>query len=143
VNTMADDKTPSTREKVVAHYVDGRVTKGLAEDFSPAHATFTLIPLDAADNREPVLVRVQDLKAVFFVKDFAGDPDYSEWKHFEVPRLGLHVAVKFTDGEVMVGAQLPITADYGFLLFPADRGSNNKRVFVVTAAVTVVERVPD
>jgi hypothetical protein len=71
---------------------------------------------------------VQDLKAVFFVKDFAGDPDYSEWKHFEVPRLGLPVAVKFTDGGVMVGAQLPLTTDYGFLLFPADRGSNNERV---------------
>ena len=80
---------------------------------------------------------------MFFVKDFAGDPDYSEWKHFEVPRLGLQVAVKFTDGEVMVGAQLPLTTDYGFLLFPADRGSNNEKVFVVSAAVTVVEQVPE
>jgi hypothetical protein len=60
-----------------------------------------------------------------------------------VPRLCLPVAVKFTDGEVMVGAQLPLTTDYGFLLFPADRGSNNERVFVVSAAVTVLEHVPD
>jgi hypothetical protein len=62
------------------------------------------------------------------VKHFAGDPDYSEWNRFEVPKLGLPVAVKFTDGGVMVGAQLPLTTDYGFLLFPADRGSNNERV---------------
>jgi hypothetical protein len=143
VNTMADANTASRPESVVAHHVDGRVTKGQTDDFSPARPTFTLIPLDGADNREPVIVRVQDLKAVFFVKDFAGDPDYSEWKHFEVPRLCLPVAVKFTDGEVMVGAQLSLTTDYGFLLFPADRGSNNERVFVVSAAVTIVEHVPD
>ena len=60
-----------------------------------------------------------------------------------MPKLGLRVAVKFTDCEVMVGAQLPLTNDYGFLLFPADRGSNNEKVFVVSAAVTVVEPVPD
>jgi hypothetical protein len=42
-----------------------------------------------------------------------------------------------------VGAQLPLTTDNGFLLFPADRGSNNERVFVVSAAVTIVEHVPD
>jgi hypothetical protein len=140
---MADGNTPSRPENVVAHYVDGRVTKGRTEDFSPAHPTFTLMPLDGADDRQPVTVHVQDLKAVFFVKDFGGDPDYSEWKHFEVPRLGLHVAVKFTDGEVMVGGQLPLTTDHGFLLFPADRSSNNEKVFVVSAAVIVVERVPD
>jgi hypothetical protein len=29
------------------------------------------------------------------------------------------------------------------LLFPADRSSNNEKVFVVSAAVTVVEQVPD
>jgi hypothetical protein len=107
VNAMADANTASRPESVVAHHVDGRVTKGQTDDFSPARPTFTLIPLDGADNREPVIVRVQDLKAVFFVKDFAGDPDYSEWKHFEVPRLCLPVAVKFTDGEVMVGVTSP------------------------------------
>ena len=110
---MADANTVSRPESVVAHHVDGRETKGQTDDFSPARPTFTLIPLDGADNREPVIVRVQDLKAVFFVKDFAGDPDDSEWKHFEVPRLCLPVAVKFTDGEVMVGAQLrsPLITD--------------------------------
>ena len=140
---MTDTNTRSEPENVVAHYADGRVVKGQTEDFSAARPTFTLIPLDGADNREPLEIRLQDLKAVFFVKDFVGDPDYSEWKHFEVPRLGLQVAVKFTDGEVMVGGQLPLTTDYGFLLFPADRSSNNDKVFVVSAAVTVIEQVPE
>lgn len=140
---MRDTNTVSGLENVVAHYADGRVAKGQTENFSAARPTFTLMPLDGAKNGEPVVVRLEDLKAVFFVKDFAGDPDYSEWKHFDVPRLGLRVAVKFTDGEVMVGAKLPFTTDHGFLLFPADRGSNNEKVFVVSAAVTVVEQVPE
>jgi hypothetical protein len=62
VNTMADTNTVSRPENVVVHHIDGRVTKGQTEDFSPARPTFTLIPLDGADNREPVIVRVQDLK---------------------------------------------------------------------------------
>jgi len=140
---MTEANTVSTLENVVAHYADGRVAKGQTADFGAARPTFTLLPLSGAEHAKPVVIRLQDLKAVFFVKDFAGDADYSEWKHFEVPRLGLQVAVKFTDGEVMVGAQLPLTTDYGFLLFPADRGSNNNKVFVVSAAVTVVERVPE
>jgi hypothetical protein len=140
---MTETNALSTLENVVAHYRDGRVTKGQTEDFSAARPTFTLIPLDGADTGGPVVVDLQSLKAVFFVKDFAGDPDYAEWKHFDVPRLGVQVAVKFADGEVMVGAQLPLTTDYGFMLFPADRGSNNEKVFVVSAAVTVVEQVPE
>src|SRR4051812_33926457 len=114
---MTDQITQTTVENVVAHYADGRVVKGQTTDFSVARPTFTLRAIDGADTGEPVVVQVPDLKAVFFVKDFAGDPDYSEWKHFEVPRLGLQVAVRFIDGEVMVGAQLPLTTDYGFLLF--------------------------
>ena len=129
------------QEKVVVHFRDGRLLKGYTSDLSPNKTSFRLTPVDWGGESQSI--EVESLKAVFFVKDFAGDADYSEWKHFEVPRLGLQVAVKFTDGEVMVGAQLPFTTDYGFLLFPADRGSNNNKVFVVSAAVTVVERVPE
>ena len=142
-HTMTDANNASAIENVVAHYADGRVVKGHTADFSGTRPTFTLTPITGAERSEPVVVRLQDLKAVFFVRDFAGDPDYSEWKHFEVPRLGLKVALKFTDGEVMVGAKLPLTTDYGFLLFPADRGSNNEKVFVVNAAVIVVEQLPE
>jgi hypothetical protein len=62
VNTMADTNIASRPENVVAHHVDGRATKGQTDDFSPARPTFTPTPLDGADNREPVIVRVQDLK---------------------------------------------------------------------------------
>jgi hypothetical protein len=130
-------------EKVVARYADGRVLKGHTSDFSTERPTFTLTPLDGAGTESPIEVRLQDLKAVFFVKDFEGDADYTEWKQFVEPRLGLKVALKFADGEVMVGAKLPLAIANGFFLFPADHASNNEKVFVVSAAVTVVEQVPE
>ena len=127
-------------DNVVARYADGRVLKGRTADFSSERPTFTLVPLGEA---QPVDVRLDDLKAVFFVRDFDGDADYTEWKQFVEPRLGLKVALKFTDGEVMVGARLPLDTTNGFFLFPADHGSNNEKVFVVSAAVTIVEQVPE
>jgi uncharacterized protein DUF6982 len=52
--------------------------------------------------------------------------------------------VKFTDGEVMIGAELPFTTECGLFLFPADRASNNEKVFIVNGpTVTLVEQVPD
>ena len=130
-------------DNVVARYVDGRVLKGRTADFSSERPTFTLVPLGDADTAEPIDVRLDDLKAVFFVKDFDGDSEYTEWKQFVEPRLGVKVALKFTDGEVMVGARLPLDTTNGFFLFPADHGSNNDKVFVIRAAVTIVERVPE
>ena len=130
-------------ENVVARYVDGRVLKGRTGDFSSERPTFTLAPVGDGQAADAVEVRLSDLKAVFFVKDFDGDADYTEWKQFVEPRLGLKVALKFTDGEVMVGARLPLTTTHGFFLFPADHGSNNEKVFVVNTAVTIVEPVPE
>ena len=140
---VGDAETQSTSEKIVVHYADGRVAKGHTGDFNPARPTFTLAPVGDGVSSESVTVRLADLKAVFFVKDFAGDPEYTEWKRFVEPRLGQQVALKFQDGEVMVGAMLPLSTTEGFLLFPADRGSNNEKVFVVRGAITIVEQLPE
>jgi hypothetical protein len=139
---MIDAHGVSPPEKVVAHYADGRVLKGHTSNFSPQRPVFTLTPV-VDGPVEPTEIRLQDLKAAFFVKDFDGDSEHSEWKQFVADRLGLKVALRFKDGEVMVGAKLPLTADYGFFLFPADRGSNNEKIFVVNTAVTVVEELPE
>ena len=116
-----------------------------APDFATADrarlsAALAVFDTEDAEKRATGLA---DLKAVFFVKDFAGDPEYTEWKRFVEPRLGQQVALKFQDGEVMVGARLPLSTSEGFLLFPADRGSNNEKVFVVNGAITVVEQLPE
>jgi hypothetical protein len=71
-----------------------------------------------------------DLKAVFFVKKFDGNPDYKERKEFtekDSPQ-GRKVEVAFADGEIMQGSVLGYNPkEIGFFLFPVDPLSNNLR----------------
>jgi len=53
----------------------------------------------------PIRVSVVELKALFFVRDHAGDAGYNERKHFlkdEHP-TARRVEITFRDGEVLVG----------------------------------------
>jgi hypothetical protein len=124
--------------KVIARYLDGRVIKGYCYDFSPDAPRFRLYPLGGQAKRGAIEAGVLDLKAVFFVRDFVGNPAYAERKAFaggERPP-GRKVTVIFTDGEVLTGYTLGYDRQRpGFFLFPADPRSNNLRVFVVSAAV--------
>jgi small nuclear ribonucleoprotein (snRNP)-like protein len=127
--------------KVVARFVDGRVLKGHTMNFDPSRPTFQLGLLDDSPGAEPTLVQVAGLKAVFFVKDFAGVPEYSEKKEFNTVSTGRRLRVRFHDGEELVGTSVTYDAKrQGFFLFPADRFSNNEKVFVVAAAVADITR---
>lgn len=131
----------SERIKVVAHYADGRVIKGYTQDFYPNKPHFHLFPAVAEPSGKAIEVQVQDLKAVFFVRDFAGNPSYNERKEFaegERP-IGRKVEVTFRDGEVLVGTTVGYDPKRsGFFFIPADPKSNNLKVFAVAAAVTNV-----
>ncbi|MEK6530820.1 MAG: hypothetical protein AABZ48_07975, partial [candidate division NC10 bacterium] len=72
------------RGKMVVRYVDGRIIKGYSHDFHPNKPHFHLVPSVAgfSFSDEAMKVWVQDLKAVFLVRDFAGDPSYNERKKF-------------------------------------------------------------
>ncbi len=126
--------------KVVARYFDGRIVKGLSQDFFPNKDRFHIYPSDKPSG-EAVEVAVNELKAVFFVRDFSGDSRYNERKEYlpaDKPS-GRKIEVTFADGEVLVGTTLgydPKRA--GFFLFPADPKSNNVRIFAVTTAVKKV-----
>ena len=126
-----------TPSKVVVRYNDGNVLKGFTSDFLPAKADFHFTTDNAPPGSKPGLIRISDLKALFFVKDFSGNPQYRDRKEFDPSRpvAGRKIKVLFTDGEVMIGA----TQGYqpgrpGFFLVPADPQSNIERCFVVTAA---------
>jgi hypothetical protein len=123
--------------KVIARYVDGKVIKGLSQDFFPNKDRFHLHLADKPSG-EAMEVLVKELKAVFFVRDFSGDSQYDERKNYmegEKP-TGRKIEVTFKDGEVMVGSTLGYEPNRpGFFLFPADPMSNNIRVFVVSATV--------
>src|SRR5262249_23224774 len=77
--------------------------KGYA-DFDPERPFLHLMPLDDPDG-EGVEVAVADLKAVFFVRSFDGDPDHDESKDLYQARPPdtRKVSVHFRDGEELVG----------------------------------------
>lgn len=123
--------------KVVARFADGRVLKGTTADFFPAKESFHVTPVEAPLGAEPIEVRTPELKALFFVKDFAGNPGYVERKEFDAGRSSAarRIRVVFRDGETLVGT----TTGYqpsrpGFFLEPVDPGCNNERCYVVCAA---------
>src|SRR5512133_755186 len=122
--------------KVVVRYKNGTVKKGTTLDFAPNRTVFTLnVEPPAPDG--PVTINFDDLKAVFFVHSFQGNREYHEQK-LRIPEgtIGRRYLLTFTDGETLRGTALGVNLSrHGFLLFPADPGSNNKRIFVMHSAV--------
>jgi hypothetical protein len=124
--------------KVVMRYADGRIIKGYTSDFLPTKLLFHARPVESAPTDRGVEVSVKELKAIFFVKDFEGDPSHNDYRDFLPGRHfpGRKVAVTFADGEKLVGATLGYDPGrLGFFITPSDTESNNLRVFVVSAAV--------
>jgi hypothetical protein len=123
--------------KVVARYTNGMVLKGFTQDFLPNKDRFHLHPAEKASG-EAKEVLIKELKAIFFVQDFAGDPQYKERKNYtegEKP-TGRKVEVTFKDGEVLIGSTLGYDPSRpGFFIFPVDVKANNIRVFVVSSAI--------
>ena len=128
--------------KIVAHFQDGRMIKGFTADFLPAKDVFHLSHADAAPGTKPTEVRVAELKALFFVKEFAGNPERKRAQEFAKPPVGRKIKVVFKDGETLVGT----TQGYqpgrpAFFVVPADPESNNERCFVITVATQEVSFV--
>jgi hypothetical protein len=81
------------------------------------------------------------LKAVFFVHDFAGNPDHLPRPDADDPSArGRRVTVTFVDGEVLRGATLGYSQNSpGFFVSPLDSTSNNTRIFVLAGAIRHVQ----
>ena len=132
----------TTQRKVVARYLNGRLVKGYTFDFGPAQPRFHIFA-EPSPTGLSTLIQVHELKALFFVRDFAGDPGRQDGQQLPPGEPGRHVEVRFRDGEVMVGTiEGGSTSDPGFFLVPADPGSNNLRVYVVAAATRAVYPLP-
>ena len=130
--------------RVVARYADGRLIKGYTFDFEPGRARFRVFPGPNAA-RPPAAVMLSELKAVFFVRDLAGNAHYSERKQFvETDRApGRRVEVTFADGEVLVGvAEGSESQAPGLFLVPVDSRSNNLKVYAVPSAIRGVRDLP-
>jgi hypothetical protein len=130
--------------KVVVRFLDGKVLKGTAQDFFPNRPSFHLLPLKGGAGIE---VRCKQLKAVFFVKDFAGNATRKDIRGFLAApgetSQGKKVAVLFKDQELLCGYSLTYLPDReGFFLFPSDRNGNNLRIYVLAAACREVKAGP-
>ena len=130
------------QNKIVVHYLDGRIIKGDTVDFLPAKPTFHLTLADASPPARPVEVRVADLKAIFFVKDLVGSRQRPPRRQEFAPGQtiqGRKIRVVFTDGEILVGTTQGYDSKRpGFFVFPADTDANNDRVFVIQGATREV-----
>ena len=129
------------QNKVVVRFQNGTVMKGFTADFMPNKDVFHLTPGDAQPGSPPLRVSIKDCKALFFVKDFEGDPKYDEKKEFDPARNlgGRKIKVVFKDNEILIGTTQGYQPDRpGFFVFPADPKSNNDRSFVVSAATKQV-----
>lgn len=130
----------STRKRVVVRKLDKGLIKGFLDPKGYLASEIEVL------DREGHLVRVpmSEIKAVFFVRDFEGNPDRAERKIFRSrPRLaGLWVRMTFKDTEVLE-ALLPNnlleTDPLGYLVTPPDVYSNNLRVFIPRTALSEME----
>jgi hypothetical protein len=124
--------------RVVAHYRDGSLVKGTTADFLPTRDVFHVAPVGGGLPRP---VNLSELKALFFVRDFTGNPAHPKRNAFVPgkPVIGRKIRVLFLDGEEMVGT----TQGYqpgrnGFFIVPADPEANTERCFVITASTREV-----
>lgn len=129
--------------RVVARFTDGRVLKGTIHDFAPNKALFHLEPLEPG--LAPMKIPVGALKALFFVKDYEGDPKRKDRLDFDDASVqGRRLIVHFKDGEKIAGTTTTFGPDKpGFFMTPADPHANNERVFVIRGAVSRIEWVAD
>ena len=122
-------------EKVVAHYRDGRTLRGHTHDFRPDADAFHLLPSEGGGI--PTQVRLIDLKALFYVRDYGFMRRQVERRRtFGTNRTGQKTIIEFKDGEKIWG----FTEEYspngrGFFFTPADPTENNMRIFVVSGSV--------
>ncbi len=127
-------------------FQDGSTIKGSLRDFSETAKEFSIEEYPSGNLST---VRIDLLKAVFFVRSFEGNPSYREIKRYGISgEKGRKVYVRFRDKESLLGyleGELPWRKGYflsksdkdktGFFLIPVDAGCNNIKIFVVGTAI--------
>ena len=128
--------------KVIARFAAGNMIKGTTTDFFSGRDVFHVSMLNAPAEEKPFEICTKYLKALFFVKDFRGDPHYVNRNEFDPkqPTIGLKIRVEFKDGEVLVGTSTEYQPGRsGFFILPADADSNNELCYVVVEATKEIK----
>jgi len=129
---MSDE---SSLQKVIVRTRDGEVIPGFANQ-DRINTTLKIITQQGKEQT----FSLHKLKAVFFVKDFQGNPEYDEIKFLNKQSVSsmIWVRVEFFDGEVLEGRilnNMELICSPGFYLSPSDQDTNNKRVYVVKSSL--------
>lgn|SRR5262245_2260499 len=128
------------KRKVIIRKLNGEILKGYTEK------SLDLVNGKDRDicvtslTEELLTVPKSELKALFFVRKFSGNKEYSEVKFFESqPRIdGLWVRVYFLDSEAIEGIvanSIGFLIEDGFYLKPPDPNGNNRLMYVVKSAL--------
>jgi hypothetical protein len=138
---LVRDSHKSTYKKVVVRKLDQGLIKGFVD--STSYLGPNGIEMLDREGRT-VIIPLPEIKGVFFVRDFDGNPQRSERKLFQSrPRLaGLWVQMTFKDKEVLEGLlpnNLVELSPEGFLITPADLYSNNLKIFVPRTALSKID----
>jgi hypothetical protein len=124
-------------QKVVARFRDGHLVRGYTADFHPSRPQLHLSA--EPHSHDTLFLQLSTLKALFFVRDFTGDQMRVDRQDFGTAPQGRKVAVRFHDGETLLGSTLGYRGEgHGFFVHPADPRSNNLRVFVAPGATQQV-----
>jgi hypothetical protein len=126
-------------EKLILRKRDGSMLKCSSRiPFSAAFTTISVLNEEGKVLKIPLV----ELKAIFFVKHFEGNPDYKAGKEFceGSPRAGKIITVSFHDGEIIKGRVLNLAEEKrGFFLYPADPQDNNEKVFIVRSEEVTIK----
>lgn len=136
--------TPTTQlskpSKVVVGCLDGQRLKGFVFNFSALREQFRLFPEENSPQHQGTDVKLETVKAIFFVKDFTGHREHHDSYDLKKGAHGRKLEVTFEDGEKLAGTTEAYNPKkVGFFIFPADSESNNSRVFVVNRNVREVK----
>jgi hypothetical protein len=123
-------------QKVVAHLVDHAVVKGVSLDVDPGKPVCHV----RTETQQTVAVDLRKVKAVYFVKELAGNPTYAETHQPEQDdrrlRGSTQLDITFADGEKLgaLANRYPPLGQF-FFVVPMDPRSNNVRILVNRGAV--------
>ena len=121
--------------KVVVRTQNGKVIPG----FSDRNHISDRLKIRTQEGEERTF-RLDELKAVFFVKDIRGNSKYREIKFLNKQQISsmIWVRLEFFDHEVLEGKipnNIELLSSPGFYLWPSDPDSNNDFVYVMKSCL--------
>lgn len=124
--------------RIVIRQKDRTLLKGKSINFNINRSFFKMRLLSG----EQTIVHIEDLKAIFIVKDYTGNKDYTYSYEDDLLWYIIKIRITFHDSEVMIGfVPSYINGNQGFFVAPADLKGNNKSVYVVKSSIKEIKYV--